>query len=96
MRDPWESLRVNARRQILAAARRYQTAALPAARKSTSMTCPPIAERPQLLASVAVGTGTDGGVVAPKPVKGHEANFAPDGLTYYVGDSYGKTTTPSI
>jgi hypothetical protein len=39
---------------------------------------------PQLLASLPVGTGTDGGLV--HQVIGHEGSWAPDGLTYYGGD----------
>jgi len=38
-----------------------------------------------LFASVAVGTGTDGGVVAPNPSKSRSELRRPNGLTYYVG-----------
>ena len=41
---------------------------------------------PQLLASRAVGTGTDGGVPSPIFPNGHEGAWAPDGLTYYRSD----------
>jgi hypothetical protein len=84
MLDPWESLRVNPKRQLLVA---------DAGRNSSqgdstidvydlSGDC----RSPQLLASIPVGTGVDGGVLAPVSPRGHEGNFAPDGLTYYIGD----------
>src|SRR5260221_14059311 len=47
---------------------------------------------PQLLASVAVGTGTDGGF--GHPVTGHEGTWARDGLTYYGGDLRFKPPAP--
>jgi hypothetical protein len=81
MLDPWESLKVNERRQLLAADNGQNGGGGPEIDiYDISDDC----RFPQLLASVAVGTGTDGGVVAP--VIGHEGSFAPDGLTYYGGD----------
>lgn len=83
MLDPWESLRVNARRQILVADNGANAAGGPEIDVyDLSGDC----RSPQLLASVAVGTGSDGGMVTPKAPKGHEGNISPDGLTYYVGD----------
>ena len=81
--SPWESLRVNPRRGILAA-----TAHMLAAKPSTidlydlSKDC----RHPQLRWSGDVGTGSDGGIKLSKAPVGHEGNFSPDGLTYYVGD----------
>lgn len=85
MLDPWESLRINHRRQILAAdnAQNGGTSGGPEVDiYDVSGDC----RSPQLLASVKVGTGIDGGIVAAKEPRGHEGNFAPDGLTYYIGD----------
>jgi hypothetical protein len=80
MLDPWESLKTNARRQLLAADNAHNGAGGPEVDiYDLSGDC----RFPQLLASVAVGTGTDGGDVAP--VIGHEGSWAPDGLTYYGG-----------
>jgi hypothetical protein len=80
MLDPWESLKTNTRRQLLAADNAHNGAGGPEVDiYDLSGDC----RFPQLLASVAVGTGTDGGAVAP--VIGHEGSWAPDGLTYYGG-----------
>src|ERR1700726_2989122 len=80
MLDPWESLKVNAQRQLLAADNAHNGAGGPEVDiYDVSGDC----RTPQLLASVAVGTGADGGDVAP--VIGHEGSWAPDGLTYYGG-----------
>jgi len=81
MLDPWESLKVNERRQLLAADNGRNAAGGPFVDiYDLSNDC----RSPQLLASVPVGTGTDGGPVAP--ILGHEGSWAPDGLTYYGGD----------
>src|SRR5262249_12063724 len=81
MLDPWESLKVNERRQLLAADNGANGAGGPEVDiYDVSDDC----RFPQLLASLPVGTGTDGsGVVTP--IIGHEGSFAPDGLTYYGG-----------
>ncbi|VWC53281.1 LVIVD repeat-containing protein [Burkholderia lata] len=82
MIDPWESLRVNVARGILAADNGLGGGGGPEVDLYDVATdC----TRPQLLASVPVGTGADGGIVpAAKPV-GHEGGFSPDGFTYYIG-----------
>jgi hypothetical protein len=81
MLDPWESLKVNERRQLLAADNGQNGGGGPEVDiYDVSGDC----RFPQLLASVPVGTGTDGGTVAS--VIGHEGSWAPDGLTYYGGD----------
>jgi hypothetical protein len=80
MLDPWESLKTNARRKLLAADNGHNGGGGPEVDiYDLSDDC----RFPQLLASVPVGTGTDGGKVAP--VIGHEGSWAPDGLTYYGG-----------
>jgi hypothetical protein len=84
MLDPWESLRVNEARKLLVADQGANGAGGPAVDVyDLSEDC----RFPQLLASAAVGTGTDGGTPAPTKPFGHEGAFAPDGLTYYVGDT---------
>src|SRR5262249_30022378 len=81
MLDPWESLKVNERRQLLAADNGANGGGGPEIDiYDVSQDC----RFPQLLASVPVGTGTDGGLV--HKVTGHEGSWAPDGLTYYGGD----------
>jgi hypothetical protein len=81
MLDPWESLKVNERRQLLAADNGHNGGGGPEVDiYDISGDC----RFPQLLATVAVGTGSDGGAVGP--VIGHEGSWAPDGLTYYGGD----------
>jgi hypothetical protein len=80
MHDPWESLKVNERRQFLGADNGQNGAGGPEVDiYDISGDC----RFPQLLASTPVGTGTDGGMVTP--ILGHEGSWAPDGLTYYGG-----------
>jgi hypothetical protein len=81
MLDPWESLKVNERRQLLAADNGQNGGGGPEIDiYDISGDC----RFPQLLASVPVGTATGGGLV--QPIIGHEGAWAPDGLTYYGGD----------
>src|SRR5256885_1778741 len=81
MLDPWESLKVNERRQLLGADNGQNGGGGPQIDiYDISQDC----RFPQLLASVPVGTGTDGGGVVT-PIIGHEGAWAPDGLTYYGG-----------
>ena len=81
MLDPWESLKVNERRQLLGADNGANGGGGPEVDiYDVSQDC----RFPQLLASTKVGTGTDGGLV--HTVTGHEGSWAPDGLTYYGGD----------
>jgi hypothetical protein len=81
MHDPWESLKVNERRQVLGADNGQNGAGGPEVDLyDISQDC----SHPQLLASAPVGTGADGGGVVT-PIVGHEGAWAPDGLTYYGG-----------
>jgi len=82
MLDPWESLKVNERRQLLAADNAHNGGGGPEIDiydVSTDCTAP------QLLASIAVGKA-DGSTGVPGAVIGHEGSWAPDGLTYYGSD----------
>jgi hypothetical protein len=86
MLDPWESLKVNERRQLLAG-NNGQNGGFAVGHGGPEVDIYDLSDDcryPQLLATVPVGTGADGGIVAP--VVGHEGAFAPDGLTYYGGD----------
>ena len=82
MLDPWESLKVNERRQLLAADNAHNGGGGPEIDiYDLSGDC----RYPQLLSSIAVGKA-DGSTGTPAPVIGHEGSWAPDGLTYYGGD----------
>ena len=82
MLDPWESLKVNERRQLLGADNGHNGGGGPEVDiYDISGDC----RTPQLLATVAVGKA-DGSTGLPHPVIGHEGSWAPDGLTYYGGD----------
>jgi hypothetical protein len=93
MLDPWESLKVNERRKLLAATDAHN-GGLNTANGGPEVDVYDLSEdcrSPQLLASVPVGTGADGGVPSPATPHGHEGSWAPDGLTYYFGDNLNKT-----
>jgi hypothetical protein len=82
MLDPWESLKVNERRQLLAADNGQNGGGGPEIDiYDLSGDC----RFPQLLSSIAVGSA-DGSTGVPGTVVGHEGSWAPDGLTYYGGD----------
>ncbi|UDM49002.1 LVIVD repeat-containing protein [Cupriavidus sp. MP-37] len=88
MIDPWESLRVNAARGILAADNGLGGAGGPEIDLyDVSTDC----TRPQLLASVPIGTGEDGGIIPSTRALGHEGGFSPDGFTYYIGGAVSKS-----
>jgi len=88
MLDPWESLKVNERRQLLAADNGQNGGGGPEVDVyDLSGDC----RFPQLLANAPVGTGSDGGFVSPVTPIGHEGSFAPDGLTYYIGDTRNRS-----
>jgi hypothetical protein len=81
MLDPWESLKVNERRQLLGADNGHNGAGGPEVDfYDLSGDC----RYPQLMGSVAVGK-PDGTTGIPVSVIGHEGSWAPDGLTYYGG-----------
>jgi hypothetical protein len=79
MLDPWESLKVNQRRQILGATN-ASSGNGPAAIDIYDIDgdC----RFPQLLASTFIAEGQNGGLVFPG-LMSHEGSWAPDGLTYY-------------
>ncbi|MFT4064077.1 hypothetical protein [Paraburkholderia sp.] len=88
MIDPWESLRVNDARGILATDNGLAGAGGPEMDLyDVSADC----TRPQLLASIAVGTGTDGGITPGTQPLGHEGGFSPDSFTYYIGSPTAKS-----
>ena len=86
MLDPWESLRTNVRRQILAAESAKNGKGGPEFDVyDIALDC----RHPQLLSSIAMGTasnGDAGALPSGDTLQGHEGTFAPDGLTYYGGD----------
>ncbi len=77
MLDPWESLKINERRQLLGAVNGADGGGGPQIDiYDVSGDC----RHPQLLASTSLSK-PDG-----TPIIGHEGSWAPDGLTYYGGD----------
>jgi hypothetical protein len=86
MLDPWESLKVNTPRQLLGADNAHNGGGGQGGPEVDFYDISVDCRYPQLLASVAVGTGADGGVPSPIFPNGHEGVWAPDGLTYYRSD----------
>jgi hypothetical protein len=86
MLDPWESLKVNQRRQLLGAEfGRNGTGTGQLDLYDVGGDC----RTPQLLSSVLTGTAANGDALAlptGQTLAGHEGNFSPDGLTWYSGD----------
>ena len=81
MMDPWESLKANAKRQLLAAVNGTNAFGGPQVDVyDISGDC----RSPQLLSSVSVGVPGTGGPVVD--LVGHEGEFSPDGLTFYGSD----------
>jgi len=90
MLDPWESLKVNERRQLLGADNGQNGGGGPEVDiYDVSRDC----RTPQLLGSVKVGQ-PDGSTGLAHGVIGHEGAWAPDGLTYYGGDLRYTYTVP--
>ena len=86
MLDPWESLKVNTPRALLGADNAHNGGGGLGGPEVDFYDISVDCRYPQILASVAVGTGADGGVPSPIFPNGHEGAWAPDGLTYYRGD----------
>src|SRR5262249_34712049 len=86
MLDPWESLKVNERRQLLGAEDGTNaTGSSQLDLYDLSGDC----RNPQLLSTVATGTAGNGDATALPPgqiLAGHEGHSSPDGLTWYSGD----------
>src|SRR5262249_39239288 len=86
MLDPWESLKINQRRQVVGAGNGNNGGG-PAQMDiyDVSGDC----RHPQLLAATLLGLADgSGGLVFPG-LQGHEGAWAPDGLTYYTrGQQY--------
>jgi hypothetical protein len=87
-----ETLRVNARRQLLAAVR-TNGIAKPGGPEFDVYDLSADCRNPKLLASLALKAGEDGNAAVAKPLQGHDSNFSPDGLTYYNGDVMSKAYT---
>jgi hypothetical protein len=89
MLDPWESLKVNDRRQLLGAVSATNGNGGPQIDLyDISGDC----RHPQLLSSFSVGTpeanAEFGTPIANPQIRGHEGSFSPDGLTYYGTDLF--------
>jgi hypothetical protein len=82
MLDPWESLKVNERRQMLGGVNALNGNGGPEIELyDLSGDC----RFPQLLTDAKVGL-EDGSGQYVAAVRGHEGNFSPDGLTYYAAN----------
>ena len=93
MQDPWESLKVNERRKLLAATNAHN-GGLNTANGGPELDVYDLSDDcrfPQYLGSFPIGTGLNGGVIAPQIPHGHEGAWATDGLTYYFGDNLART-----
>jgi hypothetical protein len=86
---PGETLRVNARRQLLAAVRTGGVAQ-PGGPEVDVYDLSADCRTPKLLASVSLGPIKGGDSSPWKALRGHDANFSMDGLTFYNGDPNGK------
>lgn len=86
MLDPWESLKVNTPRALLGADNAHNGGGGQGGPEIDIYDISVDCRFPQLLASTAVGTGTDGGMLSPIFPNGHEGAWARDGLTYYRSD----------
>ena len=86
MLDPWESLKVNEKRQMLGAEYAVNgTGTGQLDLYDISNDC----RSPQLISSVLTGSAQNGDAAAlpdGQTLAGHEGNFSPDGLTWYSGD----------
>src|SRR6185436_19385573 len=80
MWDPWESLKVNVPRKLLAA---VQADGGNGKDPGFAVYDISVCAKPALKASVTL----------PAPVRGHAGNFAPDGMTYY-GSHIGSSIYP--
>jgi hypothetical protein len=82
MLDPWESLKINERRQLLGGVNALNGNGGPEIELfDVSGDC----RQPQLLTGAQVGLN-DGTGQFVAAVRGHEGNFSPDGLTYYAAN----------
>jgi hypothetical protein len=91
MLDPWESLKVNERRKLLAATNAHNGGFGTGGPEVDVYDLSDDCRFPQFLGSIPIGTGLNGGVIAPALPNGHEGAWAPDGLTYYFGDNLNRT-----
>jgi hypothetical protein len=88
MIDPWESLKVNARRQLLGAVNALNGNGGPQIDLyDLSGDC----RQPQLMSSMSVGVDSTGATTSTvngvlTGLRGHEGSFSPDGLTYYASN----------
>jgi hypothetical protein len=91
MQSAIETLRVNARRQLMVGLAREQMDANGSEMDiyDLSTDC----RNPKVQWSGVLNPGDNGGVAVPKPLKGHDSNFSPDGLTFYDGSNFTKTYT---
>jgi hypothetical protein len=86
-----ETLRVNARRQIMVGIAREQMG--PDGSDLDVYDLSADCRNPKLQWSGLLIPGKDGNAAVAMPVKGHDTNFSPDGLTYYDGSNFTKTYT---
>ena len=91
MQSAGETLRVNARRQLMIGLAREKMDASGSEMDIYDLSAD--CRDPKVQWSGVLNPGDNGGVTVPKPLKGHDSNFSPDGLTFYDGSNFTMTYT---
>jgi hypothetical protein len=91
MQSAGETLRVNARRQLMIGLAREKPDASGSEMDIYDLSAD--CRDPKVQWSGVLKPGDNGGAMVPKPLKGHDSNFSPDGLTFYDGSNFTKTYT---
>jgi hypothetical protein len=93
MQSAGETLRVNAARQLMVGIGREQMG--PNGNEMDVYDLSADCRDPKLQWSGVLNAGDNGGpaIADAKPLKGHDSNFSPDGLTFYDGSNFTKTYT---
>jgi hypothetical protein len=91
MQSAGETLRVNARRQLMVGLAREQMG--PGGSEMDVYDLSADCRQPIVRWSGILSPGDNGGAAVAQPLKGHDSNFSPDGLTFYDGSNFTKSYT---